>query len=87
MERDKIIFLRKFFFCAFFIGVVFTLFYFIAIYAFWDTASRWAVDFYKVDEKEVGRIVLTFSRMCDSCWYFYFLSQRWPFIGWPERNS
>jgi hypothetical protein len=60
MESDKIIFLRNFFFCAFIIGVVFALFYVIGTYAFWDTAAQWAVHFYKIDEKDIGRIVLTF---------------------------
>jgi hypothetical protein len=60
MERDNIIFLRNFFFRAFIIGIVFALFYVIATYAFWDTAAAWVAQFYKVDEKEFGRVVLIF---------------------------
>ena len=35
MERDKIIFLRNFFFAAFIIGLIFALFYFGATLLFW----------------------------------------------------
>ena len=57
MEYEKIIFFRNFFFRAFIIGVAFALFYFIATYVFWDT---WATHFFKIDEKELGRLVLMF---------------------------
>jgi hypothetical protein len=60
MEREKIIFFRNFFFCAFIIGIVFALFYVVATYAFWDTAAAWVAQLYKVDEREFGQIVLTF---------------------------
>ena len=60
MDRDKIIFFRNFFFCAFIIGVVFALFYFSVTYAFWDTWAPWATHVFKTDEKELGRVVLMF---------------------------
>ena len=87
MERDKIIFLRNFFFCAFITGVVFALFYVIATYVFWETATQWVAQFYKVDEKEFGRMCSHFSRMCDSWWYFCFSCRLWLCIGWPDGNS
>jgi hypothetical protein len=86
MERDKLIFLRNFFFCAFIIGLVFTLFYFIATYAFWDTPSRWAVDFCKLDEKEVGRIVLTFFTNVRLVLVFLFLVPALAF-HWMARKA
>jgi hypothetical protein len=60
MDYEKIIFFRNFFFCAFIIGVVFALFYFIVTYAFWDTWASWATHVFKTDEKELGRVVLMF---------------------------
>ena len=60
MEREKIIFFRNFFFCAFIIGVVFALFYFITVYGFWNTWASWAASVFKVDEKELGRVVVLF---------------------------
>ena len=60
MEYEKIIFFRNFFFCAFIIGVVFALFYFIVTYAFWDIWTSWATHVFKTDEKELGRLVLMF---------------------------
>jgi hypothetical protein len=60
MEYEKIIFFRNFFFRAFIIGVAFALFYFIATYVFWDTAVSWAAQFFKIDEKEFGSLVLMF---------------------------
>jgi hypothetical protein len=60
MEYEKIIFFRNFFFRAFIIGVLFAIFYFIVTYAFWDTWASWATHVFKVDEKELGRLVLMF---------------------------
>jgi len=60
MEYEKIIFCRNFFFRAFIIGVLFALFYFIVTYAFWDTWTSWAGHVFKTDERELGRVVLTF---------------------------
>jgi len=60
MEYEKIIFFRNFFLRAFIIGVLFTLFYFIVTYAFWDTWASWVMHFFKTDEKELGRLVLMF---------------------------
>jgi hypothetical protein len=60
MDYGKIIFFRNFFFCAFIIGVVFALFYFIVTYAFWETWASWATHVFKTDEKELGRLVLMF---------------------------
>jgi hypothetical protein len=60
MEYEKIIFFRNFFFRAFVIGLAFALFYLIATYLFWDTGVSWATHFFKVDEKEFGRLVLLF---------------------------
>ena len=60
MDRDKIIFLRNFFFTAFVIGLIFALFYFVATLLFWKTGSSWTTHFFKIDEKEFGRLVLLF---------------------------
>ncbi len=60
MEYEKIIFFRNFFLKAFIIGVLFAIFYFVVTYAFWETATAWAAHVFKVDEKELGRIVLVF---------------------------
>ncbi len=60
MEHDKIIFFRNFLFRAFIIGVVFALFYFFITYAFWNTWVPWVSSFFKVDEKELGRMALGF---------------------------
>ncbi len=60
MEYEKIIFLRNFFFRAFVIGVLFAIFYFVVTYTFWETATGWAARIFKVDEKELGRIVVVF---------------------------
>jgi hypothetical protein len=60
MEYEKIIFFRNFFFRAFVIGLAFALFYLIATYLFWDTGVSWATHFFKIEEKEFGRLVLLF---------------------------
>ena len=73
MEREKIIFFRNFFFCAFIIGVVFALFYFITVYGFWNTWASWAASVFKVDEKELGRVVLLFFMQLRIIIVFFFL--------------
>ncbi len=60
MEHKKIIFFRNFFLRAFIIGVAFALFYFIATCVFWNTGVAWATHFFKIDEREFGRLVLLF---------------------------
>ena len=73
MDRDKIIVLRNFFYAAFVIGLLFTLFYFGATLLFWNTAASWATHFFKVDEKEFGRLVLLFFIELRVVIVFFFL--------------
>ena len=60
MEHDQIIFFRNFLFRAFIIGVAFALFYFFLTCAFWSTWVPWVSAWFKVDEKELGRLALVF---------------------------
>ncbi len=60
MEREQIIFFRNLFLRAFVIGVVIALLLFGATLLFWSTAADWMQHLFKVDEKELGRIVLLF---------------------------
>lgn len=60
MEREKIIFFRNLFLRAFVVGVVFALVLLGATFLLWDTAAAMMLSLLKVDEKEFGRIVLTF---------------------------
>src|SRR5205823_13768763 len=73
MDRERIIFFRNFFFCAFIIGLVFALFYFAATILLWDTAVSWATQLFKIDEKEFGRLVLLFSMELRVVIVFFFL--------------
>jgi hypothetical protein len=73
MEREKIIFFRNLFFRAFVIGILFALFYFIVTYAFWDTWAPWTTRFYRIDEKELGRLVLMFFLELRVVIVFFFL--------------
>ncbi|MDQ2824003.1 MAG: hypothetical protein M3R29_00945 [Verrucomicrobiota bacterium] len=73
MEYTKIIFFRNFFFRAFVIGVVFAVIYFILTYAFWNTWAGWVTHLFKVDEKELGRIVLLFFAQIRIVVVFLFL--------------
>lgn len=60
MEREKIIFFRNFLLRAFVIGLAFALFYFGAAYLFWNVSVSWAHSMFKVDEKQLGQVVLQF---------------------------
>lgn len=73
MEREKIIFLRNFFFAAFIIGFVFALFYFFATMLLWNTAVAWTTNLFKIDEKECGRLVLLFFLDLRIVVVFFFL--------------
>ena len=73
MEREKIIFFRNFFFRAFVIGLAFALFYFVATFVFWDTGVSWATHFFKIDEREFGRMVLMFFLELRVVIVFFFL--------------
>lgn len=73
MERERIIFFRNLFFCAFLIGLGFALFYFAATILLWDTAVSWATHLFKIDEKEFGRLVLRFFIELRVVIVFFFL--------------
>jgi hypothetical protein len=73
MEREKIIFFRNCFFAAFIIGLVFALFYFFATMLLWNTGASWATHFFKIDEKEFGRLVLLFFIELRVVLVFFFL--------------
>jgi hypothetical protein len=73
MERERIIFFRNFFFCAFIIGLVFALFYFAVTILLWDAAVSWATHLFKIDEKEFGRLVLLFFIELRVVIVFFFL--------------
>ena len=73
MEHDKIIFFRNFLFRAFIIGVAFGVFYFIITFAFWNVWASWVASFFKVDEKEFGRLVLVFFTTLRIVLVFLFL--------------
>jgi hypothetical protein len=73
VEHEKIIFFRNFFFRAFVIGILFALFYFIVTYAFWDTWASWTTRFFRIDEKDLGRLVLRFFLELRVVVVFFFL--------------
>jgi hypothetical protein len=73
MEHDKIIFFRNFLFRAFIIGVAFALFYFFVTYVFWSTWVPWVSSFFKVEEKELGRLALVFFMILRIVLVFLFL--------------
>jgi hypothetical protein len=73
MEHERIIFLRNFFFCAFLIGLAFALFYFAATSLLWNTAASWSTHFFKIDEKEFGRLLLLFFIELRVVLVFFFL--------------
>jgi len=86
MDRDKIIFLRNFFFAAFIIGLVFALFYFAATTLLWNTAVAWATHFFRIDEREFGRLVLLFFIELRIVIVFFFLVPALAF-HWMARKK
>ena len=85
MDRDKIIFFRNFFFAAFIIGLACALFYFGATLLFWEAGASWATHFFKIDEKEFGRLVLLFFIQLRIVLVFLFLVPALAF-HWMARK-
>ena len=73
MEREKIIFFRNLFLRMFVVGIVVVLLLFGATLAFWNIAAGWMMHLFSVDEKTLGRIVLTFFTNLRIVVLFFFL--------------
>ncbi len=86
MEYEKIIFFRNFFFRAFIVGLAFALFYFIATYLFWNTGVSWATQFFKIEEREFGRLVLLFFLELRVVLVFFFLVPALA-LHWMSRRK
>ena len=86
MDRDKIIFLRNFFFAAVVIGLIFALFYFGATLLFWKTGASWTTHFFKIEEKEFGRLVLLFFIQLRVVLVFFFLVPALA-LHWMSRKN
>ncbi len=73
MEREKIIFFRNLFLRMFVVGIVIGFLLLGATLAFWNTAASWVMHLFSVDEKTLGRIVLTFFTNVRIVVLFFFL--------------
>lgn len=73
MEREKIIFFRNLFLRMFVLGIVVGIFLFGATLVFWNVAAGWVMHLFSVDEKALGRIVLTFFLNLRIVVLFFFL--------------
>jgi hypothetical protein len=73
MEREKIIFFRNLFLRMFVLGIVVGILLFGATLAFWHVAAGWVMHLFRVDEKTLGRIVLTFFINLRIVVLFFFL--------------
>jgi hypothetical protein len=75
MEIEKIIFFRNFLFKAFIIGVLFGVFYFIATILFWNTSlMSWIERMFKVNDAELGNLMLSFFSTLRIILAFLFLT-------------
>ena len=77
---------RNLFFRAFVIGVAFAMFYLIATYMFWNTGVSWATHFFKIDEREFGRLVLLFFIELRVVLVFFFLVPALA-LHWVSRKQ
>jgi hypothetical protein len=73
MEHEKIIFLRNLFLRMFVVGIVIALLLLGATLAFWNVAAGWVMHLFSVEEKTLGRIVLTFFTNVRIVVLFFFL--------------
>ena len=87
MDREKSIYFRNLFLRMFVIGIVFAILLFVATLAFWKTGAGWVMQLFKIDEKELGRIVLTFFTNVRIVVLFFFLTPALHSIGWRRSND
>ena len=59
MEMQQVIFYRNLFLRALVIGVIFTILYFLLTVSFWDTWVSLVQSWFKVDERDSARLVLS----------------------------
>ena len=74
MDREKIIFFRNLFLRMFVIGIVFAILLLVATFVFWNSAAGWAMQMFKVDENDLGRIALQFFTNIRIVVLFFFLA-------------
>lgn len=86
MENEKIIFWRNFLLRTFLIGVLFAILIFILVIAFKPTWEMLVTNVFGTDEKESGKIVLTFFMNVRLVLVFLILS---PAIAlhWMRKKS
>lgn len=60
MELEKIVFFRNFLFRTLIIAVLFAIFLAVLTFALWDTWAPMTVRIFRVEEKELGELILTF---------------------------
>jgi hypothetical protein len=73
MEREKILLLRNILLRAFLIGVIFAVLFFVLTLAFWSTWTSLVEHWFKIDEKELGRIAVLFFTQIRIVLIFFFL--------------
>ena len=86
MDRERTIYFRNLFLRMFVIGLVFAILLLIATLAFWNTAAGWVMQLFKVDEKELGRIVLVFFTNLRIVVLFFFLTPALAF-HWMAKKQ
>ncbi len=86
MDRAKSIYFRNLFLRMFVIGIVFAILLFVATLAFWQTGAGWVMQLFKVDEKELARIVLTFFTNVRIVILFFFLTPALAF-HWMAKKQ
>ena len=74
MEVHKIIFFRNFLFRTFIIGVLFAIFLGVITLTFWDSWVSLSQHLFKIDEKELGELMLNFFMHVRLILLFLFLA-------------
>ena len=74
METERVIFFRNFLFRTLILGVLFTIGLAVFTFTMWDTWAPMAASWFKIEEKELGEMMLNFFLQVRIVLVFFFLS-------------
>ena len=86
MEHQQIILFRNLFFRTFVIGVIFALLLVILTFTLWNVWAGWVMSLFRVEEKQLGEVVLLFFTNVRIVLLFFFLAPALA-LHWTAKKN